>query len=138
MIALAFGMSVLTGALYVAGYFALSETMPGLTPGSHYRVFPSKWLTTNYKPAAHFKSASLGNRLTLAATRTPPHVPFRHPRCAVDDCVPMPLLLFLKSLRSREDRRMKTIQFLCTGNDHRIVKGQRSRSRCHHRCDLPA
>ena len=63
LIVLAFGMSVLTVALYVAGYFALSESMPGLTPGSHYRVFPSKWLTTIYKPAAHLESAVTGEQI---------------------------------------------------------------------------
>jgi hypothetical protein len=63
MVIVALWLSVLTAAFYVVGYFALSESMPGLSPGSHYRVFPSPWLTTIYKPAAHVESAVTGEQV---------------------------------------------------------------------------
>lgn len=51
-------------SLYVAGYFALSESIPNLLAGAgSVRVFRHKWLATIYEPAARVEAVVTGEQI---------------------------------------------------------------------------
>jgi len=64
------GLPVLLISLYVAGYFALSESIPNLTAGAGtVRVFRHKWLATIYLPAAKAEAVFMGEQVGVNPMR---------------------------------------------------------------------
>jgi len=57
-------------SIYVAGYFALSDSIPNLTAGAGtVRVFRHKWLATIYLPAARVEAVVSGEQVGVNPLR---------------------------------------------------------------------
>jgi len=58
------GVLLIPGILYVAGYFALSESVLGAVPRARCRCFHLQWQANVYKPAAQVESVLTGDKVS--------------------------------------------------------------------------